>query len=121
MAIGDFYMDIPNFPEVYPNKEQKWDNVTLYQQTEANPVVYKPVDGLMHRSFVLSAEAVTTIATNPALTETQKRAAVLELVADKIRATGIVESWIASQAFLSILPNDEWPIGGYEKLLVSLD
>jgi len=112
MAIGDYKLEILNFPEVRANKELKFDNVTLYYQTEEDPDVFVPVEGGQNRSVVIPALAVTQIA-NGAGTNAEKRAQVIQLVENAVMSWGVVESDAAMRAFKSLLPSEEWPAEGY--------
>ena len=118
MAIGDYVIDLPQFPEVHAGQLLVFVNVWLKVQTGEGPVAYASVKG-GHRDVPISAPAVIQIADGPG-TDAQKRAAVIALVEDEVKSWGIVESDAAMRAFLSILPGEEWPEGGYQNLPLDL-
>ena len=112
MAVGDYKLDIPDFPEVRANKELKFDNVTLRYQTGEDPDTFEFVEGAQNRSVVISALTVTQIANGPG-TNAEKRAQVIQLVENAVMDWGVVESDAAIRAFESLLPDETWPEGGY--------
>ena len=116
--IGDYVIDLLQFPEVSANQLLIFVNVWLKVQIADDPVAYDNVKG-GHADVPISSLAVIAIKNGPG-TDTQKRAAIIALVAEVIKARGIAESDAAMRAFLSLLPGGEWPEGGYKNLPLDL-
>ena len=113
MAIGDFRWRVPGSEDqecwrrcVAANGNINLD-VYIEIQTGTDPETWALLPQ-GHRTIVLQAQAIVAIAEGSGTIQ-QKRQQVMNLITDAILGLGLVHSYQGAAAFVSLLPNGEWP------------